>query len=100
MTTKAGELYTFYDEDDAAFFVVKVLVVDKDAVHARVFDTPFKSAPTEVETSQLEWFVGHTPLDHDVLAELKAVKIGVEAVTEDELEGYRIWKDEGGGVFH
>lgn len=96
---------------DGTFAVVKILAVDPGAVSIRLYRESFDSRPKNVAAYELSlgslddeddeagFGVGHLPLDYREFALWFPVLIRTEAVEEDELEGYRIWKENGGGVF-
>ncbi|MEP6757015.1 MAG: hypothetical protein ABJA67_16030 [Chthonomonadales bacterium] len=121
---KAGALYSFYKgEDDANFGMVKILVLEPEVVHIRVYNNNFKTRPAEVDPKAFAsgghnlddldndanlgqnlkeqgFCVGHIPIHRrDFVYAWQPVFMMDSPVTEDELDGYNIWKQEGGGVF-
>ena len=88
---------------DGTFRVLKVLVIDESAVHVRMYAERFQEAPTNVSSSGLSlgslgspggFGIGHAPLSlKGFLAEARTL-LAVEAVANEELQGYRIWAGE------
>jgi hypothetical protein len=104
---KAGGLYSVRDGKEL-FKVAKVLVVDKDMVHVRLYKNKFSTRPSTLEPSELSmgsvkdpvgFGIGHLPLDTQTFIGWDPVFLAETAVTDKELEGYRIWKENGGGAF-
>jgi hypothetical protein len=123
---KAGALYSVYNGDESGEFgVVKILVLEPPAVHICVYKNNFATRPEHVDPASLalgiEAGVFENALEEDKIEEMFAAEgFGIahmpvhlrdfiygwqpvfimdSPVTEDELEGYNIWKQEGGGVF-
>ena len=101
-----GGLYSV--KERGAFQVVKVLAVDRDLVHVRIYKNKFPDRPASVEPSKLTlgsikdkdgFGIGHAPIDKSMLEEWAPELIMETAVTEDELEGYRLWRESRGGTF-
>jgi hypothetical protein len=93
-----GGLYA--TRSDGSYQIVKVLVVGESAVHLRSYATRFKQLPTHVRSSELSmgsldssqgFGIGHFPLDRKGFNLKEQILVNRESVTEDELEGYRIW---------
>ena len=102
-----GALYT--DDDGEGFYrVAKVLVIDKDGVHIRLYKNKWKERPQIIDTNVLSlgsvidkdgFGMGHLPLSKRSFAAWKPMVIGQEEVKKDELDGYDMWKEGGGGYF-
>jgi hypothetical protein len=100
-----GGIYTI--EDGAGKYgVAKVLVVEPEAVHVRVYKNKFDARPSEIDPTTLslgsvltdeEFGIGHLPLAREGFANWRPVLILQTTVTEEELVGYELWKD-GGSV--
>jgi hypothetical protein len=106
-TYTVGGLYSF-DDGEGGFRIAKVLAIDGGAVHVRTYKNKFTSRPKEVATSTLSLGsiddeggggIGHLPLSPEGFAAWRPVFIMGSSVSEEELEGYRLWKDYGGGVW-
>ena len=80
--------------------VFKVLKLDPEVVHLRIYGNRFWRRPTESVLSGLDWSVGHMPISRGTVAVWPVQLIARQSVGEDELEGYNIWKDDPqAGVF-
>lgn len=106
-TLKAGGLYSLEDED-GSFRVAKILVLDDSAVHIAIYGNKFSTRPKTVDPASLtfgsvddeEGFgMMHLPLAREAFLRDRPVFISQTTVTEEELEGYNMWKEGGGGVF-
>lgn len=102
-----GSLYTVND-GEGWFRIAKVLVVDDEAVHIRVYRNRFKERPTTVDQTALTlgsihdpggFGMGHLPLTRAAFAEMEPVFLLSGTVDAEELEGYTYWKEAGGGLF-
>jgi hypothetical protein len=118
---KAGGLYSIiHDGDDGTFGVVKILVLEPPAVHLCIYANTFSSRPESIDLSTLSLGgisiedlendtqelnmtgcgIGHLPLSlKDFGYGWQPVFLGYSLVTEDDLEGYKMWKEGSGGVF-
>ena len=94
-----GGLYAFR-EPDGRYRVIKVLVIDRHAVHLRKYATRFDQLPSSIRSSDLsldgsgsaEGFgIGHFPLARAAFDQDGKVLIGHERVSDEELDGYRLW---------
>jgi hypothetical protein len=99
----AGGLYSVQDE--GGFGVVKLLVVDEHAAHVRVYTNAYPSRPQRIDPRELSMGgggqsgIGHLPLSRATFDSWSPQLIQVEPVTDDELDGYGMWKEAGGGLF-
>jgi hypothetical protein len=96
-----------------SYGVVKVLAVDANAVHIRLYKQKFGWGPERIETAALTlgsitlgstddgdgFGIGHLPLARTDFGGWKPVRIHREKVSEEELEGYYVWQEMGGSVF-
>lgn len=102
---RAGGLYSV--RQGAEFGIAKVLVVDSAAVHVRVYQQRSASRPSTVDPSTLtlgklgdkNFSIGHVPLSRKSFSSWDPVFLNQQSVSEDELDGYRIWQHDNGGVF-
>jgi hypothetical protein len=93
-----GGLYAARD-DDGSYSVLKVLVVDEYAVHLRAYANRFEELPSDIDPSILTlgsvldggFGIGHFPLAKDGFWNDDPVFLKRTAVSDDELEGYRIY---------
>jgi hypothetical protein len=102
----AGGLYSVRDGE--MFRAAKVLVVDRRAAHVRVYKPRYVSRPVHIESDELTlgtihdadgFGIGHLPLGHEAFAAWQPVLIRVDEVQDSELDGYEMWRDDGGGVW-
>jgi hypothetical protein len=116
-TPVAGGLYSTARDTNGNFGVVKVLVVDDEAVHVRLYaeswpDRPASVDPDALTLGQLKrlpdgtWGppdgpmgIGHLPISHANFAAWQPRLIATYPVSDDELDGYKDWKEAGGGVW-
>lgn len=89
---EAGQVYASQREG-GGYGVTKVLVADDFAVHVRMYADQFETLPDQVDTSKLSIAIGHAPMDPAGFALDKPQLIGKEAVSESELEGYKLYLD-------
>ena len=89
---------------------MKVLKVDDQGVHVRVYSNHFDSRPAELDESSLyitgidrdpneQLGMGHLPLSKDSFGAWQPRYITTVPVDAAELEGYEMWKEAGGGYF-
>jgi hypothetical protein len=104
---EAGSLYTV-DDGEGWFRFAKILVVDDQAIHIRLYKQRFKTRPTTVDPATLDlgtvkdpdgFGMGHLPLSRKAFDAWDPVFLQRGIVEPDELEGYKEWKDAGGGLF-
>ena len=81
------------------FEIVKVLVIDDAAIHVRLYKQFYASRPAVIDPASLKWVIGHLPLSEREFMSWEPVFLLKTAVFEEELEGYRIWKKDNGGVW-
>lgn len=100
---EAGGLYSVW-EGEADFGVVKILAVDPEAVSIAWYGPTFASRPTSASTSELaadteeaaDLGFDHLPLPWRDFELMYPVRIGTEELSEEELAGYRLWRESGG----
>ena len=99
---KAGSICTVND-GDGQFGVVKVLVIDEEIAHIKIYKNKYKQRPTKIDFKTLSlgsindkdaFGIGHAPLARKGFDDWNPVIIGYEEVTEEDLEGYEIWKNQ------
>jgi hypothetical protein len=91
------------DDGGGRFGVVKVLVMEDGIVHLKIYKNKFNERPARVNIGNLGigsvtdkdgFGVGHVPMDKQAFDEMKPVAVGFQQVTEKDLEGYEIWKNQ------
>ena len=96
---QVGGLYAAQD-DDGSWRVMKVLAHDEQAVHLRSYANKFNEQPTDVDPSKLTlgglndpagFGIGHFPIAEEGFLADEPVLIKVMPVSEEELEGYRLY---------
>ena len=104
---KVGGLYSV-DDGKGNYRVAKLLALDDSAVHIRLYKNKYPSRPQTVDSSTLSlgaihdkdgFGMGHLPLSRKAFADWQPVFIFQSSVTDEELEGYKMWKENHGGVF-
>jgi hypothetical protein len=104
-----GSLYYFPNEN-GSYSVLKILKLDDQGVHVRIFSNQFSSPPSKVDESALFMAgvdhkpnetlgMGHTPLSKKSFEGWKTTFFQQSTVKEEELEGYRMWAEAKGGYF-
>lgn len=101
-----GGYYSIMDGDD--FGIAKVVKIDPEIVHVRIYKQHFSQRPRAIDPAQLTlgsiddadgFGMGHLPLRTQTFAAREPVFITHSPVAADELQGYNMWKDAGGGVW-
>jgi len=106
---KEGGLYAFKN-DNGSYSVMKLLKVESDGVHVKVYSNQFDSPPTQVDESKL-YLAGlnhkpnetlgleDAPMSAQSFQNYKATFVQQSTVTPQELEGYNTWKKANGKYF-
>jgi len=101
-----GGLYMVFDSGE--YRVVKVLALDDTGVHVRVYKNKFPVCETDVDERQLTlgtihdkdgFGMGHLPLSRKAFHAWRPAFIKQSTVADNELDGYKMWKESGGGVW-
>jgi hypothetical protein len=91
------------ESGDGTFGVVKVLVINDEEAHIKIYANKFAERPTEIDVKTLvmgsildggDFGIGHVPLERKGFDNWKPIEIAFEAVTEDDLVGYKMWRDQ------
>lgn len=99
---RAGSICTI-DNGDSTYGVVKVLVIDADEAHVKIYKNKYDQRPATVDQKTLSlgsiddkdgFGVGHVPLTRKGFEDWKPVEVNWEEVTKEELEGYEMWKNQ------
>lgn len=104
-----GGLYLTPHEQEG-YTVLKVLKIDNDGVHIRTFSNLFHDIPKVIDESTLfmagmgadedtPMGMGHTPISHSSFITWGLHFVQQSAVSEDDLEGYKMWAEANGGYF-
>jgi len=81
----------------------KILALDQNGVHLRVYENEFPCEMTELPTigaeEDLKTGIGHAPYSFQTFLATAPVFLGERQVKEEELSGYKLWQENGGGYF-
>ena len=102
-----GAYYSIMDGE--AFGIAKVLKLDPDIVHARIYKQHFPQRPRSIDPAALTlgtihdqdgFGMGHLPVRLAAFMEREPIFLTYAEVKPEELEGYNFWKENAeGGVF-
>ena len=101
-----GGIYSVWAQ--GAYRVVKVLNTDEGGVHLRLYANVFPERPTTLDPATLTLApidadsvrsVGHMPVVRPSFLSMGPRLITTAPVTDDELEGYKLWAEAKGGYF-
>lgn len=99
---KAGSICTIED-GEGKYGVVKVLVINDQEAHIKIYKNKYDQRPAKVDIKTLSlgsindsdgFGIGHIPLERAGFDNWKPISVGYEEVTEDDLVGYEIWKNQ------
>lgn len=104
-----GGLYSIPAEN-GGHRVLKILKVDLVGVHVRYYSNQYDQAPIKIDESTLYLVgvdrkpdealgAGHLPISKMSFATWGVRFVQQSTVTEDELDGYRMWREAEGGYF-
>jgi hypothetical protein len=102
-----GGLYSV-DNKDGTFGVVKLLLCEGGVAHIRVYKQKFSERPRSADPSALSlgspgdpggFGLGHMPIRMEGFLSWEPVFVAQAAVAAEELQGYQLWKQAGGGVW-
>jgi hypothetical protein len=92
--------------DGATFSIAKVLKLEPDKVHVRIYKEHFPQRPRSIDPAALTlgtihdkdgFGMGHLPLRLKSFMERMPVFLAYAEVQPAELEGYNVWKESAGG---
>jgi hypothetical protein len=93
---------------ESGFGVIKILVVDQHVIHIRKYKNRFTERPYQLDLSRLSigtihdpdgFGVGHLPVSAGGFGSWMPSRICSQDLTDEELEGYRYWLEDQGGVW-
>lgn len=89
--------------------VVKILKLDDLGAHIALYENHFSEFPAYIDETTLTFgrydennpilSIGHLPISYNTLVSYKLLFVQHSKITEEELEGYKIWLDAQGGYF-
>ncbi|HXZ25926.1 MAG TPA: hypothetical protein VEI24_06870 [Nitrospiria bacterium] len=105
---QVGGLYSIRN-GESGFSIAKVLAIDPGVVNVRIYKQTFPHRPAQIDPSALTlgglnekgmgFGIGHLPLTTRAFVLSFPVFIMKQEVTDDELVGYRTWKQSGAGPY-
>jgi hypothetical protein len=106
---KEGGLY-YSKNDDGSYMVLKILKIDEQGVHVRLYSNRFASPAKGLDESKLYMAgvdhkpdeslgMGHAPFSKSTFENSHPIFIKVVGVKPEELEGYNMWLEAKGGYF-
>jgi hypothetical protein len=87
---------------------LKVLKVEGEIVHVRLYKNKYEEIPARIDPRSLElgtihdkdgFGIGHLPLSYETFASWQPQFMQHTLVEPEELEGYEAWKESKGGVW-
>lgn len=87
---------------------LKVLKVEEEIVHIRLYKNKCEEVPARIDSSSLElgtihdkdgFGIGHLPISYETFASWGPQFLQHTLVEPEELEGYEAWKESQGGVW-
>ena len=85
-----GGLYTSQDKD-GSYGVTKIVALDETTVHVRMYSNTFETKPKDVNSKDLQSFIGHAPMAKEGFLLGNPELLKVEKVAESELVGYNYY---------
>ncbi len=101
-----GGYYSIVDGE--IFSIAKVLKLEPEIVHVRIYKQKFQQRPRSIDPAQLAlgtihdtdgFGMGHLPLRLETFQNSEPLFLTYAEVLAAELEGYNMWKEHGGGVW-
>ena len=74
--------------------MLKILKIEDDVIHVRTYGNRFWRRPSIAALVNLDWSIGHMPFAKSAVENWHLDHITTQSVSDDELEGYRIWANE------
>lgn len=102
-----GGIYSI-DNKNGMFGAAKLLLSENGVAHIRVYKQKFAQRPRVIDPSALSlgsvhdpdgFGLGHMPIRMAGFLSWRPIFLTQTPVVAEELEGYEIWKSEGGGVW-
>ncbi|MCX5793895.1 MAG: hypothetical protein NTY77_00175 [Elusimicrobia bacterium] len=95
-----GGLYSVQD-GQGLYRAAKVVAIDEDGIHLRLFKNNWKRRPKAVDSSSLAlgtvydsdgFGIGHLALSQEEFVSWKPVLLSREELKPDEVDGYQLWR--------
>jgi hypothetical protein len=99
-----GAYYSIIDGDD--FSIAKVLKLEPEVVHVRIYKQHFSQRPRSIDPGALTlgsihdkdgFGMGHLPLRLATFMESDPIFLTHSELKPEELAGYNLWKESAGG---
>jgi hypothetical protein len=99
-----GAYYSIIDGD--VFSIAKILKLESEIVHVRIYKQHFPQRPRSIDPGVLTlgtihdkdgFGMGHLPLRLATFMDREPIFLTHAEVQPDELEGYNFWKESAGG---
>jgi len=99
-----GGYYSIADGD--TFSIAKILKLEVEVVHVRIYKQHFPQRPRSIDISALTlgtindedgFGMGHLPLRLATFQESEPSFVTYSQIKPEELEGYNLWKETAGG---
>jgi hypothetical protein len=105
-----GGIYAIATKGGSSYQVLKILMIDEGGVHIRLYGKRFADVPSSVDEASLymaevdrgsneEPGMGHLPVSKGTFASWGARFVQQSGVSVEELDGYKIWREDEGGYF-
>jgi len=105
---EGGIYYT--QNENSSYSVLKILKLDDNGVHVRLYSNQFPSPPKHVDESKLYMAgvdkkpnetlgMGHAPVSKKSFSGWKATFVQQSTVKDEEMKGYKMWAEAKGGYF-
>jgi len=104
---EVGDIYSTSD-GNGCYRIVKLLAHADGVCHLRIYKQKFSERPATIDIASLSlgklgdpdgFGMGHIPQREAGFLQGRPMLLTNVAVTPEELDGYEIWKENGGGVF-
>ncbi len=91
------------ESGNGGFGIIKVLAIDRGSVHIKIYQNKYTTRPDSVDLSSLGmgsiddpagFGIGHVPLVQEGFDKWKPKEVGFEEVAEEELTGYKMWRNQ------
>ena len=97
-------------QEDGTWSMLKILKTDDHGVHVRLYSNAFNELPTSVDEGSLylagvdlkpgeHLGMGHMPISYASFRGWGASFVQQSSVSEEELDGYALWRDAEGGYW-
>jgi len=96
------------DNGDGEFGIVKIIVLEPQAVHVRLYKQKFAIRPVSIDAKSLTlgsiddkdgFGIGHLPLSRNEFESWEPIFLTQQSVSQEELDGYEMWKQGSGKTF-